>query len=206
MIAALLLSNIIQSPIGYTNVNLHPAVPYASVLATSLGYLFLWLIMLSSVAMATRITQPLAGRIKIIDIVFLRIINTIFNGLIISLIYSLCVLWFASFTRPVPFIRFWLFNWLATITFTVIIGLCIINLGALAQFALRLFLIINLSVSTTNIAIELQNRFYQIGYGLPLYHCFNGGRHLFFGAVIVTLATGIYRMRKQQQQFLAKNS
>jgi hypothetical protein len=220
VIAAISLANITYSPIGYTNMNIHPATPYAAVLSTSLGYLFLWLIMTSLVAMIIRLTQPLAGKVKIIDVVFIRITNTILNALIISLIYSLCVLWFADFTRPVPFIRFWLFNWLAAMTFTVIIGLFIINLGALAQVALTLFLITNLAASSSNVAIELQNRFYRVGYGLPLYHCFNAGRHLLFGshtklnqdiavlfafyfaAVILTITTGIYRMRKQERQIL----
>ncbi len=223
IIASILIANVTYSPIGSTDMDIHPATPYAAFLATSLGYLFLWLIMTSLVGMAVRITQPLAGKVRIIDIVFIRIFNTIFNGLIISLIYSLCVLWFASFTRPVPFIRFWLFNWLVAITFTVIIGLFVINLGALAQAALTLFLILNLSASTTNLAIELQNRFYRIGYGLPLFHCFSGGRHLLFGshtklnvdiavlfafyfaAVIFTILTGVIRMRKQEKLILEEN-
>ena len=220
VIAAIALSNITHTPISYTSVNLHPATPYTSFLATSLGYLFLWLIMGSLVAMAVRITGPLAGKVKIIDIILIRLINTIFNGLILSLVFSLCVLWFADFTRPVPFIRFWLFNWLVCITFTIIISLFVINLGPLAQVALTLFLIINLSASTSNVAIELQNRFYRVGYGLPLFHCFNGGRHFLFGshtklgvdigvlfafyfaAVILTISTGVYRMRKQEQLIL----
>ncbi len=97
------------------------------------------------------------------------------------------------------------------------------NLGALAQVAITLFLIINLSASTTNLAIELQNGFYRVGYGLPLFHCFSGGRHLLFGshsklnvdiavlfafyfaAFILTFATGIYRMKKQEALILEKN-
>jgi hypothetical protein len=223
VITAISLANITYSPINYTLMNLHPAAPYAAILATSLGYLFLWLITTSLVGMAVRITQPLGGKVKIIDIVFIRIINTIFNGLILSLIYSLCVLWFANFTRPVPFIRFWLFNWLAAITFTAIIGLFIINLGAIAQVALTLFLITNLSSSTTNLAIELQNGFYRVGYGLPLFHCFSGGRHFLFGShtrlhvdigvlfayyfasLILVLCTGVYRMRKQEALIVEKN-
>ena len=223
VVAATALANITHSPIAYTNVNLHPAVPYASILATTLGYLFLWLIMTALVNVNIRLTQPLVGQVKIIDIVIIRIVNTVLNGLIISLIYTLCVLWFANFTRAVPFIRFWLFNWLAAITFTAIISLFTINLGALAQVLLTLFLITNLSASTTNVAIELQNRFYRVGYGLPLYHCFNAGRHLlfgsytrlnvdiavlfayYFGAVILLLVTGIYRMRKQEKQVREKN-
>ncbi|CAF1663844.1 unnamed protein product [Adineta ricciae] len=223
VITSILAASITHSPISYTNQNLHPATPYAAILATSLGYLFLWLIMLALVGVIIRLTQPLAGKIKIIDIVCIRIVNSIFNSLIISLIYSLCVLWFAHFTTPVPFIRFWLFNWLAAITFTAIIVLFIINLGALAQLGLQLFLIVNLAAATTNITIELQNKFYHIGYGLPLYHCFNAGRHLlfgshtrlnvdiavlfayYFGAIILTFITGIYRMRKQEQEVLEKN-
>jgi hypothetical protein len=223
VIAAVAVANITHLPIDSTSINLHPAAPYASFLATSLGYLFLWLLTISLVSMAIRLTQPLAGKIRIIDIVFFRLFNTLFNGLIISLIYSLCVLWFSDFTHAVPFIRFWLFNWLAALTFTVIIGLFIMSFGALAQIALTLFLIINLSASTTNLAIELQNRFYRVGYGLPLYHCFNGGRHLLFGSytslnvdigvlfayyfgfVILTVSAGVYQMRKQQEQIIENN-
>ena len=216
VITAIELANITYAPIGSTSINLHPAVPYVSFLATSLGYLFLWLTMTSLVVMGLRITQPLAGKLKIIDIVIIRVSNALFNGLIVSLIYSLVVLWFADFTRAVPFIRFWLFNWLAAITFSIIIALFITNLGPLAQMALVLFLITNLAASSSNLAIELQNPFYRIGYGLPLFHCFSGGRHLLFGshtrlnvdiavlfayyfaALILILITGIYRMRKQQ--------
>jgi hypothetical protein len=222
VIASIDLSPITDSPIGSTDMNLHPSTPYASLLATTLGYLFLWLVTLGLVGASVRLTQPLAGKVKIIDIVIIRIFNSLFNGLIVSLIYSLCVLWFASFTRPVPFIRFWLFNWLAVITFSAIIALFVINLGTFAQAGLTLFLITNLSTSTTNLAIELQNGFYRVGYGLPLFHCFSGGRHFLFGshtklgvdigvlfafyfaALIFTLSTGIYRMWKQQEEILAE--
>lgn len=223
VIGAISVATITHSPIGSTDMNIHPAAPYAGLLATTLGYLFLWLMTGTLVGVAVRITQPLAGKIKIIDIVIFRILNTTINGLILSLIYSLIILWLADFTRPIPFIRFWLFNWLAVITFSVIIGLFIINLGAIAQAALVLFLITNLSSSTSNIAIELQNKFYRIGYGLPLFHCFSGGRHFlfgshaklgvdigvlfayYFGCIILLILTGVYRMRKQEQMILEKN-
>jgi len=222
IVAAITLSNSIYSPIGYTEQNLHPAVPYASLLATSLGYLFFWLVMLSLVGMNVRITASLAGKIRIIDIVFIRLFSAIFNCLIISLIYSLIVLWLANFTRAIPFIRFWLFNWLVAITFSAIIALFVLNLGTLAQVALTLFLITNLASSTANIAIELQHRFYRIGYGLPLMHCFTAGRHFLFGshtklhvdigvlfafyfaAAILAILTGIIRMRRQEKLVLEK--
>lgn len=223
VITAIELTNVTYAPIGSTSINLHPAVPYVSFLATSLGYLFLWLTMTSLVVMGLRITQPLAGKVKIIDIVIIRTCNALFNGLIVSLIYSLVVLWFADFNQAAPFIRFWLFNWLATITFSIIIALFITNLGPLAQIALVLFLITNLASSSSNLAIELQNPFYRIGYGLPLLHCFSGGRHLLFGshtrlnvdiavlfayyfaALILILITGIYRMRKQQASVIEES-
>ena len=223
VISSISVANITYTPISYTSMDLHPASPYTSYLATTLGYLFLWLIMLALVGAIVRTTAPLAGKVKIIDIVLIRVVNSIFNGLIVSLIYSLTILWFSSFHQAVPFIRFWLFNWLCTITFIAIIALFTINLGALAQVALTLFLITNLSAATTNVAIELQNRFYRVGYGLPLYHCFNGGRHLlfgsytklnvdigvlfayYFGATTLAIITGVYRMYRQQQQIQKKN-
>jgi hypothetical protein len=56
VIAAISLANITNAPIGYTNMNLHPATPYPSVLAKSLGYLLLGIMMYSLVNMLARIT------------------------------------------------------------------------------------------------------------------------------------------------------
>ncbi|CAF0866286.1 unnamed protein product [Didymodactylos carnosus] len=216
------LADITTSPIQYTLMNIHPASPYVSQLGTTLGYLFLWLLMVTLVGANVKITRPMAGKIKIIHIVIFRTLNIILNSLVISLIYSLCVLWFARIHSHIQFVRLWLFNWLCAATFSIIIGLFTINLGALAQFFLTVFLITNLSASTNTIAIELQPRFYRVGYGLPLYHAVNGGRHLlvgshshfgvdiatlfayYFACLFFTLLSGIYRMRKQEQEVKKK--
>ena len=39
-----------------------------------------------------------------------------------------------------------------------------------------------LAGATLQISLELAPRFYRYGYGLPLYHVINGGRHLLFGS------------------------
>ncbi|CAF4471285.1 unnamed protein product [Rotaria socialis] len=219
---AVSLSQIISSPIGFTNVNLHPASSYARSLATGLGYLFLWLIMTALVTVNIRITTPLVKKIKLIDIAIIRILSAIFNSLIISLIYSLCVLWFGNFTDAIPFIRFWLFNWLAAYTFVSIIALFSLNLGVMAHIVLILFLILNFSTAGSSLAIELQYTFYRIGYGLPLFHCLSAGRHLLFGShtrfgvdvgtlivycticILLTIITSAIRMHKQQK-LITKN-
>lgn len=210
-------SQIISSPIGFTDINLYPAFPFARVLATTLGYTFLWLIMSALVTVTIRITVPLITKIKIIDIAVVRILSSLFNSLIISLIYSLCVLWFGDFTQAIPFIKYWLFNWLASATFASIIALFTLNLGVIANVVLVLFLILNFSASGANLAIELQHQFYRIGYGLPLFHCFSSARHLLFGSytrfnidigtlilyyvvcILLIVVTSVINMQKQQK-------
>lgn len=218
VIAAVALSNITSAPISFTSNNLHPALPYARALATSLGYMFLWLLMTSVVTVSIAITKPLIERIKLIDIVILRIINSAFHSFIISLIFSLCVFWFGQFREPGRFIQFWLFNWLASLAFASIIALFTLNLGVLANVVLSIFLIINLSSSGSGLAIEVQATFYRIGYGLPLFHCFSAGRYFLFGShtklgvdigtlvayysfcIILTIITGTIHMAHQQKK------
>ncbi|CAF3705021.1 unnamed protein product [Rotaria sordida] len=38
------------------------------------------------------------------------------------------------------------------------------------------------SGATIQISLELSPRFFRYGYGTPLYHAINGGRHLLFGS------------------------
>lgn len=212
------IAPILFSPIDYTTMNLHPASPYARWLSTNLGYLFLWLLMTALVAVNIRITTPFLHKVKLIDIILVRIVSTIVNSFIISLIFSLCILWFGNFHTADLFIRHWFFNWLFALTFASIIALFTVHLEVKAQLFLTLFIILNLSASGSSLPVELQSQFHRIGYGLPFYHCLSGGRHLLFGSyanlaldvgvllvyytvcITVLMITGMTRMHHQQQR------
>lgn len=180
--AAIKLVDITYSPLGFTPVNLHPAFPYARIWTVALAYLFLWLITIPLVALNIRVLRPLEGHVKVLDIVLLRLFSTIFHSLIFALIFSLCVLWMAEFTRAVPFIRFWLLNWISTVVFTIIVALYTRKTNEIAQLILTVFLVLNFSATTDLIAIELQNPFFRIGYALPLYHSITAASHFLYGS------------------------
>ena len=124
----------------------------------------------------------LVGKIYYLDLLAYRIFNGIFQAFIISLIYSLIVLWFFGIHSGSLFMRYWMFNWLSVLVFGLLIVLFTVNLGPIANSVLTAFVILMLAGSTIQISLELSPRFYRYGYGLPLYHIINGGRHLLFNS------------------------
>jgi len=124
----------------------------------------------------------LVGTIHWFDLIVFRVTNGIFQGFIISLIYSLIVLWLFGIHSGSLFMRYWMFNWLAAMIFGIIFALFTVNLGVIANSALTVFAILMLAGATIQISLELAPRFYRYGYGLPLYNIINGGRHLLFNS------------------------
>jgi hypothetical protein len=78
--------------------------------------------------------------------------------------------------------RYWMFNWLSVLVFGLVVVLFTVNLGPIASSLLTAFAIFMLAGATIQISLELSPRFYRYGYGLPLYHIVNGGRHLLFNS------------------------
>lgn len=162
------------------------------------------------------------GKIHVLDILLYRIFNGFFHAFIISLIYSLIVLWFFGINSGSLFMRYWMFNWLSALVFGIIVAIFTVNLGLLGNFFLTVFVILMLATATLQITIELSPSFYRYGYGLPLYHIVNGSRHLLFNSysdfgldvgVLLTYfgvlfifagVTSIYRMKKQEQKIAKK--
>ena len=122
----------------------------------------------------------LVGKVHWLDLITYRVCNGIFQTFIISLIYSLIVLWFFGIDSGALFMRYWMFNWLSMTVFGLIIALVTVNLGLLANTFLTIFVFLMLAGATLQITLELSPRFFRYGYGLPLYHIINGGRHLLF--------------------------
>lgn len=122
----------------------------------------------------------LVTQIHWFDLLIYRICNGLFQPLIISLIYSLIVLWLFTMNSFGHFMRYWMFNWLGTMIYTTTIALFTINFGRFANTSLIFLLILMISGSTIQLTIELSPSFYRYGYGLPLYHMVNGSRHLLF--------------------------
>ena len=122
------------------------------------------------------------GKIHYSDLLIFRIVYGIFQAFIVSLIYSLIVLWFFDIHSGSQFMRYWMFNWLVSLVFGIIVVLFTVNFGPIGNSALTVFLFLMLAGSTLQLALELSPRFYRYGYGLPLFHMINGGRHLLFGS------------------------
>ena len=78
--------------------------------------------------------------------------------------------------------RYWMFNWLASLVLGIIVVLFTVNFGPVGNSVLTIFVFLMLAGSTIQINLELAPRFYRYGYGLPMYHIINGGRHLLFGS------------------------
>ena len=167
-------------------------------LATTLGYIYLYLLSGLIVGGAIKFVGPfgkikkhidpalyfslLVGKIHVLDLLVYRISNGIFQAFIISLIYSLIVLWFFGIHSGSLFMRYWMFNWLSVLVFGLLIVLFTVNLGPIAGSLLIAFVMLMLAGATIQISLELSPRFYRYGYGLPLFHIINGGRHLLFNS------------------------
>lgn len=115
--------------------------------------------------------------------------------------------------------RYWMFNWLSTLVLGTMVAFFLTNLGSLAAILIIVFVVVMVSAATIQIPLELSPRFFRYGYGMPLYHSINGGRHLLFGSysnfavdvgvlvayygviMILTLITVAYRARKARKAF-----
>ncbi|UJR36124.1 hypothetical protein I4U23_028859 [Adineta vaga] len=210
------LGSLLVDPLGAKYQNLHPASPFVGQLATTLGYIYLYLISGMIVGGTIKFLSQF-GKIHWFDLLFYRILNGFFQAFIISLIYSLIVLWFFGMNSGSLFMRYWMFNWLSIMVFGIIIVLFTINLGLLGNSLLTIFVILMLASATFQLSLELSHKFYRYGYGLPLYHIINGARHLLFNSYshfaldigilliylavlwIVAIVTSIYWMKKQEK-------
>jgi len=162
----------------------------------------------------------LVSKIHYLDLLVYRIFNGFVQGFIISLIYSLIVLWLFGIHSGSLFMRYWMFNWLSVMILGLLVVLFTVNFGPIANSLLTAFAILMLAGATLQISLELSPRFYRYGYGLPLYHIINGGRHLlfdsherfalsvgvlliYFGVFwIVAIITSILWMKKQERQII----
>ncbi|CAF4053102.1 unnamed protein product [Rotaria magnacalcarata] len=100
----------------------------------------------------------------------------------VSLIYSLVVLWLFHITSGRQFMRYWMFNWLCTTLLTVMVAFFVTNFGVISNLFLVATVIIMVSAATMQISLELSPRFFRYGYATPLYQAMNGGRHLLFNS------------------------
>ena len=81
----------------------------------------------------------LVGKVHFIDLILYRVLNGFFQAFIVSLIYSLIVLWFFGIHSGSLFMRYWMFNWLSVLVFGLVVVNFTINLGLLANSILTVF-------------------------------------------------------------------
>ncbi len=160
----------------------------------------------------------LVEKVHFLDLLLYRVLNSIFQAFMISLIYSLIVLWFFGIHSGSLFMRYWMFNWLSIFILGKMVAIFTINFGSLADSFIKAFVALMLAAATIQISLELAPRFYRYGYGLPLYHIINGARHLLFNShsrfaldvgvlliyfgifSIVAITTSTYATIKQQHK------
>jgi ABC-type polysaccharide/polyol phosphate export permease len=163
------------------------------------------------------------GKVHRFDLLVYRVFNAAFQTLIITLIFSLIVLWLFGIHSGAHFMRYWMFNWLSAMDFVMLIVFFSVNLGHLANIVLITFVILMLAGATLQVSLELSPRFYRYGYGLPLYHIINGGRHLLFGSYsrfalgvgvlliyfgvlcVCALTSSIFWAKRQERKFAEAN-
>ncbi|CAF3728906.1 unnamed protein product [Adineta steineri] len=212
------IGSLLINPLTAQYQNLHPGSPFVGQLATTLGYIYIYLISAMVVGGTLKFLSQYVTKVHWIDVIVFRILNGFFQGFIISLIYSLIVLWLFGIHSGSLFMRYWMFNWLSSMVFGIIIVLFTTNLGILGNSILTVFVILMLAGSTLQLALELSHPFYRYGYGLPLYHIINGGRHLLFNSYsnfrlnvgvllayfstlwLLAFGTGIFWIKRQQKK------
>jgi len=107
--------SVLVRAIRLTEDNLHPAKPNGFVLSTALGILFLFLISSSSASLVFNGVQPLhAAKVKGWQIACCRVAHGMFNALMISLSFSLCVLSFGADMKN-GFMAYWMWCWLLSV-------------------------------------------------------------------------------------------
>jgi len=79
-------------------------------------------------------------------------------------------------------LKYWMFSWLYQSTFAMFNVLFTLNLGTYADLTATWFLFLNVATATNQLPLQLQQPFYSVGYGLPLYNAFNGARYILFNA------------------------
>ncbi|BGP39168.1 hypothetical protein JCM10450v2_003122 [Rhodotorula kratochvilovae] len=178
------LSSILARPFSQATWNLRPVDQFAGIPATTVGMLYL-LVFTYFVSLFSSIArQPIENKLRLPDLLALRILVPVVQYIFISLWISLVTLAFkVSFERffgAGGFPLFWLSNFLAQWGAGMPMEIALSFLGPkYTAFFLILWIILNVSV----VFYDLANidHFYSYGFITPIYQAVQNGKTIIFG-------------------------
>ena len=174
-----LVQSYLLSPAMSTEVDLAPAQPFVGTVATTLGLVIQWIFCAAVVGTTIGNSARLVSAMSIWKVVAIRIANTFLMTLALSGLFAGMVAWWAEGAYDGSTIGvYWMFGWLYMSTFCMFNIIFALNLGVFADLTGVLFLFLNVVSSTSQLPVQLQERFYTIGVGLPLYNAIVGSRRL----------------------------
>jgi len=119
--------------------------------------------------------------VKPIHIAVYRIFHGVTLSLFVSLFQALVVLALGG-TFERSFGAYWMWSWMATLCFAVIIAFLGMAFGQIGQLLGIIFLILMISTSGGLNAFILAPDFFQLGYALPMQNAVMGSRTIIFGS------------------------
>ena len=170
------------NPMASTEVDVAPAQPFVGTVATTLGLVIQWIFGAAVVGTTIGNSARLVSSYSIWKVVALRIGNTLFMTLSLAGLFVGMVAWWGEGAYSGSTIGvYWMFAWLYMSTFCMFNIIFSLNLGVFADLTGVLFLFLNVVSSTNQLPVQLQQRFYTIGVGLPLYNAIVGSRNILMG-------------------------
>ncbi|GJN89695.1 hypothetical protein Rhopal_002682-T1 [Rhodotorula paludigena] len=178
------LASVMSKPFSPATWNIRPISEFAGIPATSVGMLYL-LVFTYFISLFWFIArQPIERKLRLSDLVALRLLVPVVQYLFISLWISLVTMAFGvTFERHHGhggFPLFWLSNFLAQWGSGMPMEIALAFLGPrYTAFFLVFWIILNVSVSFIDIAD--QSHFYSYGFILPIYQAVQNGKTIAFG-------------------------
>lgn len=174
--------NVLLNPMPIVQIAVNPVQYFGEDLASGFTFFFMFIISIVLVTAPSMLWYSHLGKMNPIELYFIRQITNLFNGACISATFTIIMVGFGVKMYLNPIVYF-LFVWMVVLTYFQIAEFCIFGLRYLAPIVLPLFLILNFSSSTALVMFELQDPFFQVGYGMPMYQAVRTTRHIFFGSV-----------------------
>ena len=175
----LFVQSYLLNPMLSSEVDVAPAQPFIGTVTTTLGLVIQWIFSAAVVGTTIGNSARLVSTLSVWRVVLLRIANTFLKTLVLSGLFVGMVAWWAEGAFSGSTIgMYWMFAWLYMSTFCMFNIIFALNLGVLADLTGVLFLFLIVVSSTSQLPVQLQQRFYTIGVGLPLYNAIVGSRRI----------------------------
>jgi ABC-type polysaccharide/polyol phosphate export permease len=180
----------IATPVSYKPYNLHPTKQFILLLVIAMCPIYQWVMSNTSITATARTAEGLIGLVRPVNMMIFRTSVNVVVQLYLSFIMSVCVAGFASLDGD-TFFKYWMWSWMCMCCFASVGAVIYILLGEPGQLLATIFMLLNLASSGSNLPLQLQNPFFRIGMGLPMYHAIEGTRYVLFGSDTIGVHAGV---------------